>query len=235
MQRIDFSTASPAWIDALGCDPTLTQCTVATPTSTEYGYRVKALNTDHPTGWFSLGVFVSKPDEDGYVQSNMVAMPHATEPGIRAGRGSGTMQLRGILSFNTGVLGSTAKVQGAKLRLKQTTDNAGFDSLGPCKVDIINGAFNHNVALEGADYSYASTDPDVMRIMPLGPMQTAPDWTVTDLRSGFVDDINNTTTIDLGRTQLRLYFDGTTANQQVRWNSGDSPGNEPYLLVQYTQ
>ena len=115
------------------------------------------------------------------------------------------------------------------LPISSVTD--GFDSLGPCKVDVAKGTFG-SLALEGTDYSTLPTDSDVMRIMPLGPTQPLGDWTVTDMRRNYVSDINNTSA---GHTQFRLYFDsGTTSNKQVKWNSGDSVGNEPQLIVHYT-
>lgn len=48
----------------------------------------------------------------------------------------------------------------------------------------------------------------------------------------YVGDVNNT-----GRTQFRIYFnhvDGLV-NTLVGWYSGESVGNEPQLLVQYTE
>ena len=58
---------------------------------------------------------------------------------------------------------------------------------------------------------------------------------MTDLRALYKGDINTDPTgMSMGRTQLRLYFGGMTANKLVKWKCGRQRGQEPYLLVQYT-
>jgi hypothetical protein len=117
-----------------------------------------------------------------------------------------------------------------KLRLKQYTNNAGFDALGPCIVDIRKGRFNNNEALEGADFDASETDVDVTPDVQLTGVDTG-NWVEAELHPDYITDINT-----LDRTQFRLWFphlDGAGA-QTVGWYSGESTGNEPHLVVQYT-
>ncbi len=117
-------------------------------------------------------MFLSEGDKDGYVSFiNVIPYTPATafwtgpQPGLRAGQGfvlsGGTSpDLQAFLSLVTGPL-SGAKVLGAKLRLKQTSTNDAFDSLGSCMVDIVKGTFSGNPALESFDVWAAATETNV--------------------------------------------------------------------------
>jgi hypothetical protein len=124
----------------------------------------------------------------------------------------------------------------AKLRLYQTTNNDGYDALGACQVDLGKGAFSGNVVLEGMDFGAADTHDDVAQVRPLDATQTAPDWIEADVSPLDLDAVNNGTGFT-GHTQFRLHFDGTTNNEQVQWNSGETanstPATPPQLIVQY--
>src|SRR5438309_515542 len=133
------------WTDVPGCDPASTTCTDITATTSAYAYRVQASNGTNSTDWSNVAVFLSESENDGYVLgppfSTNSAVPNAGQPGIRAGQGvsgtdSSSIDSKGFLSFNTSSLGPSTMVLGARLRLKQSTNNDAFDLLGPCMVDI---------------------------------------------------------------------------------------------------
>ena len=238
VERIDFSTSSPAWSDAPGCNSAATQCIDAGPKGSVYGYRVLASKGTNLSPWANVAVFLSEGANDGYVQKSgatKTPYPTATPSGIRAGRGATNVELRGFLSFETSALAG-ATVLSAKLRLYQTTNNDGYNALGSCQVDIRKGAFNGNLALEGNDFNTSSTQDDAAQVRPLSPTQTAPDWVEAELSPLYLNQVNNATT-NMGHTQFRLHFDGTTSNKQVNWNAGETvsetPSTPPQLIVRY--
>jgi hypothetical protein len=198
---------------------------------------VRAKNSDGSiaTLWTNVAVFLSEGTNDGYVQKNAMVytpFPTANQPGIRAGQGMGT-DLKGFLSFDTSVLGSSATILSAKIRLKQTTDNSAFTSLGTCMVDSKKGGFNGSLMLEGGtgggDYTALADATNVSQV----PFVSAGNWTIAELNPNDAKiDISNT-----DHTQFRLYFNHVmgVSNKTAGWNSGESIGNEPQLIVQYTQ
>jgi hypothetical protein len=223
------------WTNVPGCDPTSTTCTDITGTTGGYAYRVQASNGRATTDWSNIAVFLSEPDQDGYVAGPPFninsAVPNDAQPGVRAGQKRGAMQpgpdLRGFLSFNTSALGSTTTVLGAKLRLRQATSNDAFELLGPCMVDVQRGAFSVNPALEIADFFYTDTNTtvDAFEIIGVG----ADEW--FEAVVGGSNQVNNA-----DHTQFRIYFDHSSAiNEYAGWYSGESDDSPPQLLVRYTE
>ena len=239
VQTITFGTTSPTWVDAV-CEPGPTrECQDLAPKGAQYGYRVRASNGSITTDWAYVAVFLSEPDNDGYVQmngTNKSAMPHATEPGIRAGNATGTTVLKGLLSFDTSALNG-ATVLTARLRLYEMIDSV-FDASHPCHIDVKTGVFNGNVALEGNDFDALPTDADVAQLQPLESSPSTPlNWFEVEILPTYLSDIN--TSDEFGHTQFRLYFDSLTGtNKLAKWNAGDSVSDEttdrpPQLIVQY--
>ncbi len=240
VQRQDLGTPSAPWTDAPGCNHiTATQCTDPASTGSQYAYKVKASNNDHDSAWSCVAVFLSENDNDGYVEkTGMTRTPKNGEPqpGIRAGEGImiGTMtpHWRGVLSFNTGALGSAAKILSAKLRLKQATDGTHFAQLGDCMVDIINGSFSGNPALEPNDYNSAGTTADAFHITDVG----LDNWFESELiPSAAMTNVSNT-----DKTQFRIYFSqANIANRSEGWYSGETasstPSSPPQLIVRYAE
>lgn len=149
--------------------------------------------------------------------------------------------LRRFLSFDTGALGMGGVLE-AKVRLYQTTNNDASDALGACQVDIATGAFNGNVALEKLDFNATATQEKVAQVQPLQPPQAAPDWVEAELSPLYASPlytnlINMDPNQDMGRTQFRLRFEGTTNSKQAGWDSGETasstPSTPPQLIVQY--
>jgi hypothetical protein len=234
LQRKSLSPPG-SWTNVTGCDSASTTCTDTASTGSRYAYRVQASNADGTllSPWAQVAVFVSEGTYDGYVTGSngtRTAVSNGAQPGIQAGQGTNS-DVSGVLSFDTSAFGSGVTAVNGKLRLKQYTANAGFDALGPCVVDIRKGRFNNNVALEGADFDATETDVDVTPEVQLTGVDTG-NWVEAELHPDYISDINT-----MDRTQFRLWFphvDGV-GEQLVGWHSGESTGNEPHLVVQYTE
>jgi hypothetical protein len=230
-------TLSPLgeWTEVSGCDPATTSCLDAASTGSQYAYRVRGVNAAGTiqSAWSQVAVFLSEGNNDGYVSTDgqtFTAYANVAGPGIQAGQGAGT-DLSGFLSFNTSSLGATATVLDAKLRLKQYSDNEGFDTLGPCIADIQKGDFHDKEKLEGADFDAPETDFDVTEEGALAGVDPE-NWVEAELDPAYVTDVNNT-----DRTQFRLWFEHVDGlnDKSVQWYSSESIGNEPQLIVQYTE
>ncbi len=222
-----------AWTNVTGCDPASTSCTDTASTGSQYAYRVQACNGTHLSPWAQVAVFLSESNNDGYVSTNgetYTPFNNVTGPGIQAGQGADT-DLSGFLSFDTSSLGSAATVLHAKLRLKQYSNNDGFDALGPCIADIQKGEFNDRAELEGADFDALETDFDVTEEDELAGVDSG-NWMEAELDPLYVSDVNST-----DRTQFRLWFEHVEglSDKSVQWYSSESAGNEPQLIVQYTE
>ena len=223
------------WTDVPGCDPTTTTCTDITATTSAYAYRVQASNGMNSTVWSNIAVFLSEPDNDGYVVGppfniNSV-VPNDVQLGIRAGEKPGTFRpaqdLRGFLSFNTSVLGPNTTVLGAKLRLKQFTNDDPFDLLGPCMVDVQTGAFSASPSLQFTDFYYTDANTTVNAFEIIGV--SANEW--FEAAVGHAAQVSNT-----DYTQFRIYFNHSdTINEYAGWYSGESDEGPPQLLVRYKE
>jgi hypothetical protein len=224
-----------SWTDVPGCDPTSTTCTDITATTSAYAYRVQASTGGATTDWSNIAIFLSEPDNDGYIVgppfNGNSAVPNDAQPGIRAGERPGPFRpaqnLRGFLSFNTSALGLNTTVLGAKLRLKQFTNDDPFDLLGPCMVDIQTGAFSGNASLQIGDFYYidANTTVDAFEIVGVG----SDEW--FEAAVGHAAQVSNT-----DYTQFRIYFNHSdTTNEYAGWYSGESDDSPPQLLVRYKE
>jgi carbohydrate-selective porin OprB len=223
------------WTDVPGCDPISTTCTDITATTSAYAYRVQASKGMNSTDWSNIAIFLSEPDNDGYVVgppfSGNSVVPNDVQPGIRAGEKPGTFRpaqdLRGFLSFNSSALGPNTTVLGAKLRLRQFTSNDAFDLLGPCMVDIQTGAFSTSPTLQFTDFYYtdANTTVNAFEIIGVG----ANEW--FEAAVSHAVQISNT-----DYTQFRIYFNHSdTINEYAGWYSGESDDSPPQLLVRYKE
>ncbi len=239
---LQHKSLSPAnqWTNVPGCNPSSTTCTDITGTSSAYAYRVQASNGANITDWSNIAVFLSEPNNDGYVTgppfSTNSAVPSAIQPGIRAGEGvpgtvNASIDVRGFLSFNTSLLGSDTTILGARLRLKQSTNNDAFDLLGPCMVDIETSAFSANSALQVGDFYYTDTNTtvDAFEITGVGSDQ----WFQAEVGPAAADEVSND-----DYTQFRIYFNHSdTINKYAGWYSGESSDNnsQPQLIVRYQE
>jgi hypothetical protein len=134
--------------------------------------------------------------------------------------------LKGFLSFKTTYLNGTT-IGAAQLLLKQSVNNSHFSDTNPCQ-DIDRGIFGHDQMLKSEDYNWTDTSSITTNAFPITGVGLD-SWFTADLTE-FVADISNNNNY----TQFRLHRrDGIDPNNYVGWYAGDSPGNEPQLIVQY--
>ncbi len=239
---------SPAqeWAPVAACDPASTSCSVAVPVgTTQYSFRVQGKNTlaspVTTSGWANAAIFLSEGLNDGYLvktgNNNYSAVPSGPEPGIKAGEGTG-MPLphwRGILSFNTGSLSSTATtVLGAKLRLHQTTPGITFASK-TCMVDVQRGSFGGNAGLDGSDYTASDqyTTIGAFNIFN-APATVNGGWFEMVFPQFSASSYVGISASPNDHTQFRIYFaQASMSNKNEGWDSGDSTTSPPQLIVQY--
>ena len=217
-------------------------CPDTTTNGSAYAYRVKGTNSTSmkDSNWSYVAMFLSESTNDGVTSrsgtpSTYGATNNLTQPGIRAGEPSviPLAHYQGIVSFNTGVLGSTAIPLSAKFRLKQWTLGTYFGptQLGDCLVDIKKGSFNGNAVLEGADYTAIPTTANAFSVVNVFQNN----WFLGELVSAQAGaNVNTDSAFQGGRTQFRIHFnEGTAAGHFEGWYSGESADNEPQLIVQY--
>jgi hypothetical protein len=198
------------------------------PNGTGVIYQVRANNGSAQSDYsLPVDVFRSNAINDGYVNIQGATNNTATSNGITAGEQSGSKQVKGIVSFSTSYLGSEATVGGAKLALKQSSNSNAFSSLGDCHVDIKMGAFG-GAGLEPDDFDEPASFPAPVATTPAASANV---WAIAPLDSNGIANVYNS-----GDTQLRVYFDDnmSLSNIFAGWYSGNSTGNEPLLIVQYS-
>lgn len=140
-------------------------------------------------------------------------------------------QWRAITSFDTSSLPDAAIIQSATLRFKRSsvTGTSPFNWGGQCRVDVRNGGFNGNVALEAADFQATASVTNVAQLSP-------PDaglWCVGTINAAGLAQINT-----IGKTQFRIYFqtddNDNNADDYMKFVSGESGSDKPELIITYT-
>jgi Fibronectin type III domain len=198
----------------------------------QYFYQVRAANAQLTWSLYSVAVtgalFLSEAANDGFANINTPFSTTTGSKGIRAGEGLNSNQQKGFLSFKTDTLpDSGMTIVSAKLRLKQGTGDDAFTTLRTCMVDIKNGFFGTSQALEAADFADAASAINVGQVPPVGQNN----WAEVRLNSDALTNVNKT-----GYTQFRLYFVDDTVDSSISigWFPGETVGNEPQLLIQYS-
>jgi hypothetical protein len=159
--------------------------------------------------------------------------PTALRLGDNYGILAGERQYKSILSFDTSSIPDEATIVSATLKLRRgvVIGTNPFMTHGPCLVDIVNGAFGGNPALQSRDFQApASATGVAIMSNPLddGRLSTGA------LTADGLSAINKT-----GLTQLRVYFsiddDNDASDDIITFHSGDSllPFNRPVLEVSY--
>jgi hypothetical protein len=145
---------------------------------------------------------------------------------------SSDRQVRAIFSLDTSSIPDGATVLSATLRLKRELPIGAnpFTWGGGCRVDIRNGGFNGNVALEATDFQAAASATNVASMS--SPAANG-DWSTGALNASGLTQINK-----IGKTQLRVYFatgdNDDAADSHMRfYGSGAAAGNRPELVVTY--
>lgn len=193
------------------------------------------LQSDLPPMYAS--VFTSTGTDDGWVlESNSTSgvggtvNTNDTTNGLKTGDDSGKKQVKAILSFDTASLPDDAVIDSVTLKLKRMSQSS--DTLGTLKVDIKNGNFSGNVALEGGDFEAAATATNIVTAGMTLPTANG------GLSTG-VFNANGRSAIKLtGKTQLRLYFSTASDDDGVGdffgWYGGEAAvGDRPVLEILY--
>lgn len=157
---------------------------------------------------------------------------NATFAGLPVGDDAGNRQFRSILDFDTSAIPDTAIVTKAVLTVRQRgaiTGSDPFATLGNIRLDIRNGAFNGNNALESADFQAAASlnNAGAINNNPRGDRFTAL------LGASALAHVNKT-----GHTQLRMRFltddNNNSTADFISFYSGDAPAvRQPVLTVTY--
>lgn len=140
-------------------------------------------------------------------------------------------QYRGILSFNTSSLPDNAVIVSAQVKVKRQ-GIVGTDPFGthvPLLLEIRNGSFSNNLALQTGDFSAAASSGSVRdQITPL-----TSSWYAAQLNTANLPFINKT-----GTTQFRLFFtkddnDDLNADYIKYYTGNSTSANAPQLIVGY--
>jgi len=181
----------------------------------------------------------SKGSFDGWVlesseNSNTGGSLNATLASFSLGDSAKKQQYRAILDFDTSGLPEDAVITKATLKIKRHSIVGAnpFNDHGNIVIDIRNGAFYSNRALQWIDFQAAPTKA-YAGIISNTPV--AGSWYSGELKSAALPFINLS-----GITQLRLRFyiddNNNTATDLMRFYSGNasSPDTQPALVVEYS-
>jgi hypothetical protein len=175
--------------------------------------------------------------QDGWVletseTSNQGGLLNAAAATLILGDSANRQQYRSILSFNTRPLPDTAVVTRVVLKIKKQGVSGAdpFTTHGPILVDIRQGPFSQNGALQSTDFQTAAT---LAAATSIAGRPQAGGWYIAQFNADARAFINRT-----GATQFRLRFQRDDDNDAVadflRFYSGDAaPANRPVLVVEY--
>jgi len=185
--------------------------------------------------------YVSIAGEDGWIRestetSNVggaIGAIGTANLAIRMGDNFNNRQFKSILSFDTSSIPEGATILSATLQLTRggTAGDDAFNTHGTCYVDIKNGGFNNNTALENVDFQAIADSSQAAIITNQGGSLTLYTVNISDAALSQVNKI--------GKTQLRLYF---SLDDNDNWEddysgfySGDNSnaGRRPKLVVKY--
>ena len=182
--------------------------------------------------------FRSTGAEDGWVlesgeATNTGGSLNATATTFRLGDDANNRQFRAILSFDTSGLPDNAVISSVVLKIKKQglAGSNPFSSLGNISVDLRNGAFNNNPALETADFQ-APADQSAAMTITNNPSSG---WYSRSLSASYFNLISLT-----GTTQFRLRFATDDNNNHVAdyllFYSGNfsTSTNRPTLVIKYS-
>jgi hypothetical protein len=182
--------------------------------------------------------FTSVAGEDGWVleaseNSNNGGSINNTNNTFWLGDDDQDRQYRAFVSFDTSSLPNNATVLSATLRIKSIAlvGTNPFSILGDLWVQIKEGAYNDNAALETDDFSaLPSTPGNLSSVFNSTPSSG---WYSAEIYSSALQYVNRT-----GTTQFRLRFstddnDNATADY-LKFLAGDFTSDWPELVITYT-
>lgn len=194
----------------------------------QYAYQVETNGSNGNSSYSPfVTTFLSTALYDGYVSQNNANNTNNTSTGIRAGQATATNQVKGVVSFDDSTLPTGATILSALLREKQGTDDSGFAALGPCFVEIKDGAFyNNDINLTKDDFG-AAADGLLLDNLPSAGLNG---WAPVRVDSDTLGFINPS-----GTTQFRQSFMSTSQVSNVGWYPGEtSIESRPQLQIRYT-
>lgn len=213
--------------------PTVTSTVTETPTVTKT-HTTTATVTKTPVSV----TFASVATEDGWVlesseNSNVGGSINHDNNTFWLGDDAQDRQYRAIVSFNTNSLPDNATVLSATLRIKSIAlvGTNPFSIPWDLWVQIKEGAYNDNAALEMDDFSAAPSTPGSLS----GVFNSTPSsgWYSAEIYSSALQYVNQ-----IGTTQFRLRFatddnDNTTADY-LKFLARDFGSDWPELIITYT-
>jgi hypothetical protein len=190
----------------------------------------KSITTQVTAGFKSVGAY------DGWVLES----GENTNAGGSLDRGATTFnvgddakdrQYRGLLSFNTSSLPDNAVVVFAQVKIRRQgivgTDP--FSTHGALRLEIRDGSFSNNLALQTADFSAAASTGSLKD--PFAGVTS--DWYGAQVSETNLPFINK-----VGTTQLRLIFgkddnDDMSADYMKFYSGNSTSASQPQLIVTY--
>ncbi|HEX6862412.1 MAG TPA: DNRLRE domain-containing protein, partial [Thermoanaerobaculia bacterium] len=185
--------------------------------------------------------FTAVAAEDGYIvesgeNTNAGGSANgtdATTAGLRAGDERRDRQYRGVVSFDTAAIPDGAAVLSVTLRLRRGTvvGTSPFTTHGSLNVDVSNGGFNGNVALETADFQAAAT---ATAVCTLSNAAANGDWSECTFNAAGLLALNKA-----GKTQVRVAFtlddNNDKGEDSIGYYSANNAtaANHPQLVVTY--
>ena len=181
--------------------------------------------------------FKSGSAQDGWVlelseTSNQGGSTNPTAGSFILGDNASNRQYRSILHFNTASLPDNAVITRVVLKIKKQalTGMNPFTTHMKIAIDIRNGAFSGNPALQSMDFQAPAIKPGV-GLITNNPQPGS--WYVTNLTPAAYPYINRA-----GITQIRLRFQRDDDNDSVadfiRFHSGNSlAANQPIVVIEY--
>lgn len=195
------------------------------------------------TGKLMNATFISIPEEDGWVlesrkSPNIGSWHNSTttgNTGLVMGDNYKNRQYKSILSFDTSSIPEGANIVSASLQLTRggTKGANPFNILGTLYVDIKQGSFGDNTALQNSDFQAPADVERVAIVTNQGDYRTS---YMVSLDIEALDSVNVA-----GRTQLRLYFsmddnnNGETDYAGFYSADNSSSARHPRLIVTYEE
>ena len=221
------ATSTPATTATAGSTATPSPTSVSNPTAT-------------PTSAAYSTTFTSTGAYDGQILESSAGSGSGgtvTATGItfRIGDDASNRQYRVVLSFDTSALPDTSTIKSVTLKVRDvaTTGSSSnpFNSMGNLAIDVVNGSFSGNVALEAGDFQATASQNAAFTIVNT----LVNSWYSVAMPSASFGYVNKA-----GTTQYRLRFTTPTnsngAADYIALDSGDNATATywPQLVITYT-
>jgi len=213
-------TGASGWLDSSGTNAAAPQIVNAAPTTVTF------ISAGAQDGW------VLESSETSNIGGSFDALS-TTSSALRVGDNNQNKQYKTVISFDTSAIPEGATIVSATLRLLRgsLTGTNPFTTHGTCWVDVSNGGFSGNLALQNGDFEAAAT---ALQTATLSDAVSNGAWSTASLNAAGLLALNTT-----GTTQLRVSFslddNNDKGNDYVGYYSGENAtsANRPQLVVTY--